>query len=38
MAVHKALDRIEDALVKRFPEVFRVVAHAEPVGIAQHEL
>ena len=30
--VHAAVDRIENALQDRFPDIRRVIAHAEPMG------
>jgi cation diffusion facilitator family transporter len=36
--VHAVVDRIENALQKRHPDIKRVVAHAEPVGQARHQL
>jgi divalent metal cation (Fe/Co/Zn/Cd) transporter len=36
--VHAIVDRIENALLKRFPNIKRVVAHAEPMGQARHKL
>jgi divalent metal cation (Fe/Co/Zn/Cd) transporter len=36
--VHAVVDRIENALQKRHPDIKRVVAHAEPLGQARHQL
>jgi divalent metal cation (Fe/Co/Zn/Cd) transporter len=36
--VHGATDRIENALQEQFPSIRRVIAHAEPVGLAKHDL
>jgi cation diffusion facilitator family transporter len=36
--VHDVSDRIEMALMAKLPEIRRVVAHAEPVGEAEHPL
>jgi cation diffusion facilitator family transporter len=36
--VHAAVDRIENALQKKRPDIRRIVAHAEPVGQARHKL
>lgn len=36
--VHDAIDRIEAQLQARFPDIRRVIAHAEPVGRARHKL
>jgi cation diffusion facilitator family transporter len=36
--VHAAVDRIENALQKKRPEIRRIVAHAEPIGQARHKL
>jgi cation diffusion facilitator family transporter len=36
--VHAAVDRIENTLQKKFRNIRRVVAHAEPVGQARHKL
>jgi cation diffusion facilitator family transporter len=36
--VHAATDRIEVALMSAEPDIKRVVAHAEPLGHAQHQL
>jgi cation diffusion facilitator family transporter len=36
--VHAIVDRIENALQAKFPNIKRVVAHAEPVGQARHKL
>ncbi len=30
--VHTAVDRIENALLEKFPQIRRVIAHAEPLG------
>jgi cation diffusion facilitator family transporter len=35
--VHSAIDKIENALQAKFPEVHRVIAHAEPVGRERHQ-
>jgi hypothetical protein len=32
------VDRIENVLQKKLPEIRRIVAHAEPVGQARHKL
>jgi len=37
-AVHAAIDRIENGLQTKFPDIRRVIAHAEPVGQARHRL
>jgi cation diffusion facilitator family transporter len=37
-AVHAIVDRIENALKKKFPLIQRVVAHAEPTGYKPHKL
>ncbi|MDE2385060.1 MAG: cation diffusion facilitator family transporter [Alphaproteobacteria bacterium] len=37
-AVHAVVDRLENQLVAKLPDVKRVVAHAEPVGRAKHKL
>ena len=34
--VHKIVDRIEDGLKLKLPQVWRVVAHAEPSGVEKH--
>jgi len=36
--VHTAVDRIENELQSKYPEIRRVIAHAEPIGRAQHDL
>ncbi len=36
--VHAVLDRVEAGLIDRFPDIKRVVAHAEPIGHARHRL
>jgi cation diffusion facilitator family transporter len=36
--VHAAIDKIENALQTKYPEVHRVIAHAEPVGRDKHQL
>lgn len=36
--VHGAVDRVENALQVKFPEIIRVIAHTEPVGAERHEL
>ena len=36
--VHEAVDAIEVALMKTHPAINRVIAHAEPVGVARHKL
>jgi cation diffusion facilitator family transporter len=36
--VHTAIDKIENALQAKYPEVHRVIAHAEPLGRGKHEL
>lgn len=37
-AIHQVLDRVEGRLMKKLPNVRRVIAHAEPIGRAQHRL
>jgi divalent metal cation (Fe/Co/Zn/Cd) transporter len=37
-AVHTTVDHVENGLQAKFPEIRRVIAHAEPVGLARHEL
>ena len=34
--VHEIIDRLEMQLQQAKPEIRRVIAHAEPVGYAQH--
>lgn len=36
--VHAVLDRLESQLRNRFKNVVRVVAHSEPIGVANHKL
>ena len=36
--VHAAVDHIENGLQDRFPDIRRVIAHAEPIGRARHRL
>ena len=36
--VHGAVDRVENALQAKFPEIIRVIAHSEPIGAAKHDL
>jgi cation diffusion facilitator family transporter len=36
--VHACIDRIENGLQEKFPEIRRVIAHAEPAGRPRHEL
>jgi cation diffusion facilitator family transporter len=36
--VHEATDRIEFSLMDAFPNVRRIVAHAEPIGLGKHRL
>jgi len=36
-AAHDAVDTIEHRLRERFPEIRRVIGHAEPVGAAPHD-
>jgi cation diffusion facilitator family transporter len=36
--VHDCVDRVENRLMEKEPRVRRVVAHAEPVGLARHKL
>jgi cation diffusion facilitator family transporter len=36
--VHGVVDRVENILQEKHPEIRRVVAHAEPVGHAEHKL
>ena len=36
--VHASIDRIEAKLQAAFPDVRRVIAHAEPVGVEPHQL
>ena len=36
--VHAVVDRIENSLQSKFTEIKRVVAHAEPIGLARHKL
>jgi cation diffusion facilitator family transporter len=37
-AVHTTIDHVENALQAKFPEIRRVVAHAEPLGLERHAL
>jgi len=37
-SVHAAVDRLETRFMQLQPKVRRVVAHAEPLGRAKHEL
>jgi divalent metal cation (Fe/Co/Zn/Cd) transporter len=36
--VHDDVDRIESALKEQFPDIRRVIAHAEPLGATPHAL
>ncbi len=36
--VHSDIDRIEAGLKERFPDIRRVIAHAEPIGGGRHKL
>lgn len=36
--IHDDIDRVEAGLKERFPGIRRVIAHAEPLGIASHPL
>ncbi|MBC8037327.1 MAG: cation diffusion facilitator family transporter [Rhizobiales bacterium] len=36
--VHACVDHIENGLQEKFPNIRRVIAHAEPAGRARHEL
>lgn len=36
--IHDDIDRVEAGLKDRFPDIRRVIAHAEPLGAAQHAL
>ena len=36
--VHAAVDAIENRLQSAFPKIRRVIAHAEPIGHARHEI
>jgi divalent metal cation (Fe/Co/Zn/Cd) transporter len=36
--VHKCVDQIENGLQAKFPEIRRVIAHAEPIGRTRHRL
>lgn len=36
--VHGAVDRVENALQEKFPDIIRVIAHTEPIGAARHDL
>ncbi len=36
--IHDDIDRIEASLKEHYPEIRRVIAHAEPIGIASHAL
>jgi cation diffusion facilitator family transporter len=36
--VHAVVDQIENELVTKFPKIYRVIAHAEPIGRAHHKL
>ncbi len=36
--IHDDIDRVEAGLKERFPDIRRVIAHAEPLGIAHHPL
>ncbi|HUR43431.1 MAG TPA: cation-efflux pump [Aestuariivirga sp.] len=36
--VHACIDRIENSLQEKFPNIRRVIAHAEPAGRAQHRV
>ena len=38
LAVHAMIDHIENLLIKTEPEITRVVAHAEPIGLGRHQL
>lgn len=37
-AVHLAIDKIENDLKSKIKNINRVIAHAEPLGVAQHKL
>jgi cation diffusion facilitator family transporter len=36
--IHDDIDRVEAGLKERFPDIRRVIAHAEPIGIGHHPL
>lgn len=36
--IHDDVDRVEAGLKERFPEIRRVIAHAEPLGASRHAL
>ena len=36
--IHDDIDRVEAGLKDRFPDIRRVIAHAEPLGISRHAL
>ena len=36
--IHDDIDRVEAGLKDRFPDIRRVIAHAEPLGARRHAL